>query len=439
MLHATKQYFYIYFDCALHLAIHASYFCLNFSYLPVLALGFIFIQSPPTLSQSTRLKLVLLLISSMTVMAGATIAPSLPGIKSVFAHESQAEVLAKLVLTLPALFIALFAPLSGFILDRFGRKRLLVGASLLYALAGTSGFYLDNLYLILVGRALLGIAVAGIMTTATTLVGDYFEGEVRSKFLGIQAAFMALGGAVFVTLGGYLADLSWRYPFLIYASAIAIIPMIIMVIYEPGIISNQGEGADSDLSYPRARVAVVYALAFLGMVMFYMVPVQIPFLLEGFPDISKTQIGMAISIATLTAALASSSYRRLREKLTFMQIYAFTFILMALAFLFISQASSYAEVLGGLAIAGLGAGLLMPNSNLWIISLAPAPLRGRLVGGITMSVFLGQFFSPILVEPLSGLASLPLAFAVAAVLMAILGTVLGFYGFRLSRHRETQS
>ncbi|MEM9986213.1 MAG: MFS transporter, partial [Bacteroidota bacterium] len=225
---------------------------------------------------------------------------------------------------------------------------------------------------------------------------------------------------------------------LIYASAIALIPLIVVVIYEPDISSNQAGRPKSDLSYPRTRVAVVYALAFLGMVMFYMIPVQIPFLLEGFPDISKTQIGMAISIATLTAALASSSYRRLRKKLTFMQIYAFTFILMALAFLFISQASSYAEVLGGLAIAGLGAGLLMPNSNLWIISLAPPPLRGRLVGGITMSVFLGQFFSPILVEPVSSLASLPLAFAAAAITMALLGTLLGFYGFRLSRHREIQ-
>jgi MFS family permease len=41
----------------------------------------------------------------------------------------------------------------------------------------------------------------------------------HAQFLGLQAAFMGLGGMVFLTLGGYLADLNWRLPFLIYLLA----------------------------------------------------------------------------------------------------------------------------------------------------------------------------------------------------------------------------
>ena len=117
----------------------------------------------------------------MTVMAGATIAPSLPEMTRAFPNNPNAETLVKLVLTIPGLFIAITAPMSGWIIDRFGRIRLLVGMLLLYAIAGTSGLYLNSLFEIIVGRAFLGIAVGGIMTTAIALIGDYFEGETRSS------------------------------------------------------------------------------------------------------------------------------------------------------------------------------------------------------------------------------------------------------------------
>jgi MFS family permease len=52
-----------------------------------------------------------------------------------------------------------------------------------------------------------------MMTTATTLIADYYEGERRSAVMGQQAAFMGFGGVVFLVLGGVLADLSWRAPF----------------------------------------------------------------------------------------------------------------------------------------------------------------------------------------------------------------------------------
>ena len=104
-------------------------------------------------------KLTILLSASMTIMAGATIAPSLPQMKVVFNHIPNAEFIIKLVLTLPSLFIAIAAPFAGYIIDRLGRKKLLLFSLLLYAIAGTSGLYLNNLLTILIGRALLGVSV----------------------------------------------------------------------------------------------------------------------------------------------------------------------------------------------------------------------------------------------------------------------------------------
>ena len=125
-------------------------------------------------------------------MSGATISPSLPGIQEQFSGTANAELLTRLVLTIPALFIAVCAPLAGTLVDRLGRKPVLLYSVILYGLSGGSGFVLSNLYTILAGRALLGVAVAGVMTSATTLIADYYVGEERSRVLGIQAAFYGL-------------------------------------------------------------------------------------------------------------------------------------------------------------------------------------------------------------------------------------------------------
>lgn len=84
------------------------------------------------------LALTLLAASSLTMMAGAIVAPSLPGIQAAFADLPRVELLARLVLTLPALTVALLAPIAGGLLDRLGRRPVLLASLALYALAGAS-------------------------------------------------------------------------------------------------------------------------------------------------------------------------------------------------------------------------------------------------------------------------------------------------------------
>ena len=150
-------------------------------------------------------KIALILVASLTVMSSATIAASLPRMADVFRDTPDAEFLTKLVLTTPNLMIVVFGPIAGAIIDRFGRVRFLCANLVLYGFAGASGYVLDDLYHILVSRALLGIAMAGTMTTVNTLAGDYWTGEHRARYAGIQSAAMSLGGVVFIGAGGLLA------------------------------------------------------------------------------------------------------------------------------------------------------------------------------------------------------------------------------------------
>lgn len=369
---------------------------------------------------SRMLKLTLLLTGSMTVLAGAGITAAIPEIQDFFSDQENASFYSKLMLTVPALFIAVLAPFAGQIIDRFGRKIPLIISLFLYALAGTSGLYLSDIVSLLIGRALLGVGVAGIMTVNTTLIGDYFKGQERSRFMGWQGAFMAFGGVVFVSVGGLLADFSWRMPFLVYSFSLVILILTFFYIYEPDLLRNETKVQTSADKRRIGKVGVVYFTSFLGMLFFFMIPTQIPFLLAGTGNISNAVTGYSISLAILAGAILSVNYGKIRMKLNFYQIYSITFFLMGLGFLIICISQSYLSILTGLIIAGFGTGLLMPNSNLWLISLAPSVQRGRMVGFLNLFVYSGQFLSPILVFPIIKWQSIHFSFGIGGFIMLIL-------------------
>lgn len=357
----------------------------------------------------------------MTVMAGATIAPSLPEMKKAFPDNESADTLVKLVLTIPGLFIAITSPLSGWIIDRFGRIRLLISMLLLYTLAGTSGLYLETLPEIIVGRAFLGIGVGGIMTTAVALIGDYFEGEERHKFLGTQAGIMAFSGTVFIAAGGFLADIHWRYPFLIYGLALMAIPLVFIYLKEPEKIKAGSESTDGG-KIP-AIAWTVYFLSFLGMAVFYMMPVQVPFLIQKLSNVGNTATGLALAFAMFVAGSASFNYPRLKRKLTHYQIYGISFLTIGIGYTVLSFADGYAMVFPGLLIAGAGAGLIMPNSNLCLVTLASPEMRGRILGLLTTFIFIGQFASPLMFQPIINLTSIEEGFFYLSLAMMALAII----------------
>lgn len=213
------------------------------------------------------IEITLLLSSMFTMMAGAIIAPALPQIERIFQDTDNIALLTRLILSMPAIFTAIFAPIFGFLADKLGRRNLLLLSLLLYAIGGFSGFLLNDIYLILVGRALLGIAVAGIMTISSTLIGDYFTGSERNKFIGLQGAFMGFGGVVFVSIAGILADISWNLPFLIYLlSILALITGSISIKDAPK--KQQVQQFQTKTDYNKSKALKVYALVFMGIVLY---------------------------------------------------------------------------------------------------------------------------------------------------------------------------
>jgi MFS family permease len=394
-------------------------------------------------------KLTLLLASSLTVMSGATVSPSLPAMKQQFestiADPDLRTTLVKLVITLPALFIVIGSPIAGLIVDRFGRKPLLLITAILYGFAGSSGLFLESLPAILVGRALLGFAVAGVMVSATTLIADYYSGSARAAFMGLQSGFMGLGGVVFLTLGGALAQQNWHYPFGIYLFAWPIALLVLAFIAEPNRsnFAQQNLGIENDLtsqSTPVGVMVIVYGLTTLSQIAFYLIPVQLPFFLDSLVKALPSQSGMAIALCTLFSAIASVTYGKLKQRMEFVTFLPAIFGFMGIGYLLIGQASTWLQVLTGLGIAGMGLGLLMPNMSVWLSAAVPDTLRGRALGGLSTAMFLGQFLSPIVTQPLTKSMGLGGTYALVGGVLVIVA--LGFAIFKsqvrdLTRSRAT--
>lgn len=337
-------------------------------------------------------RLTLLLLAALTIMSGATIAPALPAMQAHFADQPNSALLVKLALTIVGLAIALSAPLSGVLADRFGRRPVLIGSLLLYALGGASGLVVSSLGALLVGRVILGLAVAGTMTAGGALVNDLFTGPARGKFLSQQAAFTSFGGAVLLPLGGLLAGVGWRAPFAIYFISLLILPLIFRLPRGRHVaeISHEPEGKTA-----WGTIGLVYALALAYMVIFYLMPAQGPFLMK-FLGASPAATGLLLGAFTLTAAITSLTYSRFSGRFDPRTVSALGFGLVAGGWAIVSQGQSVAGVVPGLIVAGLGGGLVLPNLYTWLADITPSAWRGRIVAGMSSAVFLGQFLSPLL-------------------------------------------
>ncbi|MBB6023384.1 MFS family permease [Paenibacillus sp. JGP012] len=355
--------------------------------------------------------LTLMLASMITIIGTTAIAPSLPQMANFFGHTPNGDFLVRISMTIPALSAGIFGPLTGFVIDRWGRKRILIAALLLYGISGISGFFLTSLTLILISRFVLGISVAALTTSATALIGDYAHDSKLATSMGRQSLFMAVGNVFFVSFSGVLADINWRLPFLIYTVSLLILPAAIWLVTETRVdrsranVTSQVTGKEN---MPKIKTAFVCIIAFINMVVYFMVPVYLPFYVQSFSDGNSVRAGGLLALVGLSWGIVSSQYHRLRKKLTFEWITMLALSLVVVAYVLLSLATGYYVMIVALVMIGLGLGTLLPNMNAWLLSVVPAILKGRAIGMMALFSFLGQFFSPMITEPLTksvGIAS----------------------------------
>lgn len=341
-------------------------------------------------------ELVVILLAPLGIIAGAVVTAPLPEIYKAFGHIDNADLLVKFILTSTSIGVAIGAPITGYIMDRSGRKKLLIISLILYGLSGSSGFVLNSLYSILAFRFLLGIAVSGIMTAATALIADYYEGEFRSTMMGYSGAFVSFGGMISVFLGGVLAEFGWRVPFLLYLPTFVLLLAVFLYINEP---DTSTRSIADKIIYPMKVMLFAYGITFIIQLSFYFIVLQMPFFMVQRIGSSPTDIGVAIALSNLLGGGLSLKFNQIQDKLDSKLFYSIIFGTMGIGILIIGLSTAYIHFVIGLMIMGIGLGLSMPLINLWLVIRIPSNARGKIIGGLTSTYFLARFLSPLLAEP----------------------------------------
>lgn len=339
--------------------------------------------------------LTLLLLSMTTMMSNVAIVTALPRFQDYFKEIENIEFYSRLMLTLPSFIIAVLAPFLGHFVFRFGKKNSAIFALTVFALTGSAGLYVEHLEAFLLSRALFGIAIATLMIVSTSLVGDYFQGEARHKFMGYQSAFMSIGGVFFVFGGGVLSDISWRLPFGIYLIGFLLLPMAIFFLIEK---KQMGKKEEEDV-LPTNLIGV-YFLAFFYMLIFFILPTQIPFLIIDHFQASGKIAGSIIALAFLSNALGAISFTKLKKHFDFSTIYIIALSIIALGFTAVGLINKIYLFYFTSPILGFGGGIMMTNVTAWMLSKTTFEKRVKSSAYLTSFLFMGQFCSPIVFHPL---------------------------------------
>ena len=344
-------------------------------------------------SQSHQKTLVatILSMSLLTVMAGAAVAPALNAVSAHFADAKP--LLIQFVVSMPALFIIL-TNLCFPLLCKLMRTRILaVCGLLLYVAAGSGAFFADNITVLLVLRALLGVSVGMIMPLSTGLLAYYFPPEEQARLMGLAAAMNQMGGVVATFLAGMLAGISWNYAFLVYL--LGLLAIVLVALFLPN-KRLSGKGGLSLSLLKRFHPSVVGM--FLVMILFFIYPTN--FAMTASNTLSVTGITLVMMGLDVVAFLVGLVFGAMMKRFAAQMKYAAPLGFMA-GYLCLAAGSSLSLLLIGSAFIGIANGIGVPYLNTIGSVKAGKNAATTVMPLLSTALYLGQFLSPLVVSPLA--------------------------------------
>lgn len=381
-------------------------------------MGFLTMKSNPKSASNIYQDKNFYIINALTLMAilgGTIFNPALPSIQKTFNVSSEQVSLVSTLFQLPG---AIVTPIFGILADSFGRKQVLLPSLLLFAIGGGFSGFAPNFRSLLEGRLLQGIGVASLESLSLTIISDVYRGKMLTTVMAFNASLIGISSALFPVIGGVLAALSWRFPFLVSFAAIAIALLVLTTLKLP----NRQQTKDFKLKlYLRSTWSSinnrqVFGLLFAAMSQFLLQVASITYIpiLAGSLGASSTVNGLILASISLSLAFTASQLGLFARKLSEIKLIKISFILFALALAIIPIVPNVWLLLIPMMLLGAAQGMAFPSTQALLAGLSAQESRAGFMAVNSTIQSLGQTLGPLLAAIVDAIWGIQVVFYAAA-------------------------
>ena len=308
-------------------------------------------------------------ISALTSLPGLAVSPILGDLTKIFPKATDLDI--QMLTSLPSLLIIPFILLGGKLTEKVDFVRVLQVGLWLFATSGVLYLLSNKMWQLIVVSALLGVGAGLIIPLSTGLVSRYFVGTYRVKQFGLSSAITNFTLVIATAVTGYLAEVSWHLPFLVY-----LLPLISILLVgylkttqpEAAVSSSQkddSEAEDSSIDIGGGKYGIhirhlIQLMAFYGIITYIVVVVifNLPFLMEKH-HFSSGNSGLMISLFFL-AIMAPGFMLDSLVKLLGNKTKLYSLLAIAIGLLLIWISPTEWLIVPGCILVGLGYGIIQP-------------------------------------------------------------------------------
>lgn len=339
-----------------------------------------------------RLMAAILSLSLLTVMAGAAVAPALGVISEYFSDEP--EILVKLIISMPALCIAVTNLFFAKLCRVFRARTLTVTGLSMYVLFGCAAGACSNIYVVLLCRALLGVGVGIIMPMSTGLITFYFTRDKQDVLMGYSSAMNMMGGVVATLIAGGLAMVSWRLSFAVYLLGFVSIIPVVMWMPNERIAGNNGDSREKGI----LRQYYPYIIGmFMLMLLFFNYPAN--FALESTRSgvVAAGMIPVIMALMDVFGFFGGIAFSKLAGVLGGGVKYVAPLMFLA-GYICLDTASGIVLVLAGSFLVGAAIGIGVPNMISTASARAGVKAAVTVIPALSVALYLAQFAAPAIMS-----------------------------------------
>ena len=309
-------------------------------------------------------------ISALTSLPGLAVSPILGDLTKIFPKATDLDI--QMLTSLPSLLIIPFILLGGKLTEKVDFVRILKIGLWLFAASGILYLISNKMWQLIVVSALLGIGSGLIIPLSTGLISKYFVGTYRVKQFGFSSSITNFTLVIATAVTGYLAEVSWHLPFLVY-----LLPLIsiLLVGHLKESRSDAAVKPSSQSTAPSGQTAAVdtggskygihirhllQIMLFYGVTTFIVLAVifNLSFLMEKH-HFSSGNSGLMISLFFLAIMAPGFCLDKIVDELK-ERTKAYSLLSMAVGLALIWIAPIEWLIIPGCILVGLGYGIIQP-------------------------------------------------------------------------------